>query len=60
MGSLILVRHGQASFGEKNYDKLSKLGHLQARLLGKFFKKEGVVFDKFFTGNMSRQLETLR
>ena len=60
MGSLTLVRHGQASFGEKNYDKLSELGHLQAQLLGKFFKEEGVVFDKFFTGNMSRQLETLR
>tara|TARA_B100000073_G_scaffold307472_1_gene277830 strand:- start:5451 stop:6098 length:648 start_codon:yes stop_codon:yes gene_type:complete len=60
MGSLILIRHGQASFGKKNYDKLSELGHLQARLLGKFFKEEGFTFDKFFSGNMSRQLETLR
>lgn len=29
-----LVRHGQASFGERNYDALSERGFLQARVLG--------------------------
>ncbi len=60
MGSLILVRHGQASFGKKNYDKLSELGHLQARLLGNFFKEENIKFDSFFTGSLTRQIQTLR
>ena len=29
MGILYLVRHGQASFGEADYDRLSPLGHRQ-------------------------------
>ena len=28
MTDIYLVRHGQASFGEKDYDNLSKLGWL--------------------------------
>lgn len=33
MGVLLLVRHGQASFGSGNYDQLSALGEIQADLL---------------------------
>jgi broad specificity phosphatase PhoE len=36
MGTLTLVRHGQASFGAANYDQLSPLGQEQARLLGQW------------------------
>ena len=28
------MRHGQASFGQDNYDRLSELGQAQARLTG--------------------------
>ena len=31
MAQFYLVRHGQASFGTDNYDRLSELGHQQAR-----------------------------
>ena len=34
MGHLLLVRHGQASFGADDYDVLSERGWAQARLLG--------------------------
>ena len=37
MPEFFLVRHGQASFGADNYDKLSALGHRQARWLGGYF-----------------------
>lgn len=60
MGRLTLVRHGQASFGDKNYDKLSKLGHLQSKILGNFFNQNDHTFDKFFCGTMSRQISTMQ
>ena len=39
---LYLVRHGQASFGEKNYDNLSPKGIKQSISLGKRLKKENL------------------
>jgi broad specificity phosphatase PhoE len=35
MGTLHLVRHGQASFGAADYDQLSDLGARQCRELGR-------------------------
>lgn len=58
MSILWIIRHGQASFGDSNYDKLSELGQTQSRILGKYLQKTGVVFDKVYTGDMSRQTET--
>jgi len=58
MSTLWIIRHGQASFGDSNYDKLSELGQAQSRILGKYLRKTGVVFDKVYTGDMSRQTET--
>ena len=34
VADLYLVRHGQASFGAADYDKLSALGERQSALLG--------------------------
>ncbi len=34
MGTLYLVRHGQASFGSDDYDRLSPLGQRQSQRLG--------------------------
>ena len=34
MGTLVLVRHGQASFMAAEYDRLSPTGEAQARKLG--------------------------
>ena len=38
MAQLILVRHGQASFGAPNYDELSDIGALQAETVGAFLR----------------------
>jgi len=54
-----LVRHGQASFGAKNYDKLSELGHQQARWLGEYFTARGITFSQVFMGDMVRHRETV-
>jgi broad specificity phosphatase PhoE len=58
MGSLYLVRHGQASFGADDYDVLSPLGHRQSVRLGEYFKYKGVTFDAAMTGTLKRQLQT--
>lgn len=62
MGTLYLVRHGQASFGEDDYDRLSPLGHQQARRLGQYlrqrFEREGVQIDSVLMGSLTRHRET--
>ena len=58
MGNLYLVRHGQASFGEDDYDKLSALGHQQSVRLGEYFAAKGIAFDAVVTGTLRRHAET--
>lgn len=58
MGRLLLVRHGQASFLERNYDKLSELGEMQARLLGEYWLRHKVCFDRVASGPRVRQRRT--
>jgi broad specificity phosphatase PhoE len=58
MGTLYLVRHGQASFGADDYDVLSPLGHKQAVRLGEYFKAKGITFDTAMTGTLQRQIGT--
>ncbi len=59
MGTLYLVRHGQASFGAEDYDKLSELGHRQSVRLGEYFALKGIRFDAVIAGTLRRHLETL-
>jgi len=59
MSILYLVRHGQASFGKANYDKLSELGEKQCRLLGDHWVKWGVRLDAVYTGTLERQKKSL-
>ncbi|MFO1338439.1 MAG: histidine phosphatase family protein [Burkholderiaceae bacterium] len=58
MGTLYLVRHGQASFGSDDYDRLSELGHRQSRALGEHFQQRGRRFGSVFTGTLRRHRET--
>jgi broad specificity phosphatase PhoE len=58
MGTLYLVRHGQASAFEDNYDRLSSLGERQARLLGAWWRRRGVKLDRVFAGPRVRQQRT--
>ncbi|RNI19900.1 histidine phosphatase family protein [Flexivirga caeni] len=56
--SVLLVRHGQASFGKSDYDQLSDLGRTQARLLGQFLSTREVTPDRIVSGSLHRQRQT--
>ncbi|MEH6500029.1 MAG: histidine phosphatase family protein [Pseudoalteromonas distincta] len=58
MGSIYLIRHGQASLGAENYDVLSPLGIQQSEILGEHFHKAGLTFDRSYAGEMDRQIDT--
>jgi broad specificity phosphatase PhoE len=58
MGTLILVRHAQASFFAADYDQLSALGREQATALGQYWARRGTVFDEVYTGPRARQRQT--
>ena len=59
MGTLYLVRHGQASFGSDNYDQLSPLGVRQCGRLGEYFASKGRRFDAVITGTLQRQIQSM-
>ena len=58
MGTLYLVRHGQASFGAADYDQLSPLGRQQSVRLGEYFAEKKLRFDHVLTGTLRRHLQT--
>jgi broad specificity phosphatase PhoE len=58
MAVIRLIRHGQASFGLKNYDQLSDLGYEQSRLLGRSLKRRIETPDLVVCGEMERHLQT--
>ncbi len=59
MAEILVVRHGQASFGADNYDELSDLGRQQSRLLGETLRAMGWEPDRAITGSLARQKQTL-
>ncbi len=59
MGQLILVRHGQASFGADDYDVLSEAGWEQGRALGTWCRDTGVLPTALVRGDLRRHRETL-
>ena len=58
MGQVILVRHGQASWGSADYDVLSPTGEAQARLVGRVLAARGVTPDLVVRGAMRRHRQT--
>jgi broad specificity phosphatase PhoE len=58
MGLVLLVRHGQASFGAEDYDVLSETGREQSRVLGRTLAAQGVVPAAVVHGAMRRQRDT--
>lgn len=58
MGSIYLIRHGQASFGADDYDVLSPVGVRQAEVLGEHLEQLGIVFDRCVSGSLRRQQHT--
>lgn len=57
MGTLFLVRHGQASYGEADYDRLSPRGEEQARALGPVLVAARL--DAVYVGPHRRQQQTI-
>ena len=63
MGTITLVRHGQANSAaqdEAGYDKLSDLGHQQALWLGEWIAAQDETFDLILSGSLRRHLETAK
>ena len=66
MGQLLLVRHGQASFGADDYDQLSDLGQKQSIRLGEYWQQmaaeqagsEALKFEAVFMGSLKRHRQT--
>ncbi len=58
MGTITLIRHGQASFGKANYDQLSDLGFEQGRELGRWFNQCQRKLDHIITGSLRRHEQT--
>jgi broad specificity phosphatase PhoE len=58
MGAIYLIRHGQASFGEADYDRLSPLGFEQGQVVGAELDRRSVRFTEARCGSLSRQHKT--
>jgi len=58
MATVYLIRHGQASFGTADYDRLSDLGIRQARLAGEYLAEDGRRSFAIFSGGLRRQVDT--
>ena len=59
MGTLHLVRHGQASFGADDYDQLSPLGVQQCQRLGEHLRNRGLAVQACYSGTLRRQIQSL-
>ncbi|MBJ7348743.1 MAG: histidine phosphatase family protein [Thermoleophilaceae bacterium] len=58
MAVIYLLRHGQASFGTGEYDRLSELGKQQAELTGRALARRLDTIDLLAHGEMERQRDT--
>jgi broad specificity phosphatase PhoE len=58
MPTVLLVRHGQASFGAADYDVLSELGRRQAELVAASLAERGYRPARLISGTLRRQQET--
>lgn len=62
MGTLTLIRHGQASFGADDYDQLSPLGERQAFRLGQYlqarYTRQGIAPEAVLMGSLKRHQQT--
>ena len=60
MGTLYVIRHGQASLFTNDYDRLSDLGRRQARTLAEAWLDRGLEFDAAWSGDLKRQVDTAK
>lgn len=60
VSTLYLIRHGQASFGSEDYDKLSTDGREQVSHLASHLRLLGTLPDALWSGSLRRQVDTVR
>jgi len=58
MSLLYLIRHGQASAGTHDYDRLSPMGQRQATSLGQWWTDQGFLPNQTSHGSRKRQRDT--
>ncbi len=58
MSRLLVIRHGQASFGADDYDQLSDLGQLQAERLADYILSSEPAFSRIVVGPCKRHAQT--
>jgi broad specificity phosphatase PhoE len=56
--TVLLVRHGQASFGASDYDVLSATGARQAEIVAATLARRGYAPSRLLTGSLRRQIDT--
>ena len=60
MAELLLIRHGQASFGAADYDQLSPVGEQQSRRLGAWLRETASAPALIASGSLRRHAQTLQ
>lgn len=60
MGVIMLVRHGQASTGQADYDRLSPLGEQQASVVGAELRARDLEPSIVLCGSLRRQQQTAK
>ncbi|HET6431308.1 histidine phosphatase family protein [Dyella sp.] len=60
MGDLLLIRHGQASFGAEDYDRLSPVGETQSQRLGAWLRGNEPAPVLVARGNLRRHAQTVQ
>ncbi len=60
MTDIYFIRHGQASFGTRDYDRLSELGKQQAQILADYLIDMEAYFPVIFSGSKQRQIDTAK
>ena len=58
MPLLVIVRHGQASFGAEDYDVLSPVGRQQAQVTAAALSAAGLDVARIVSGSLRRQVDT--
>ncbi|WAL67072.1 histidine phosphatase family protein [Amycolatopsis cynarae] len=58
MGAIYLIRHGQASYGAEDYDRLSGVGVEQGAVVGAELLRRNMRFTEARTGSLARQRKT--
>jgi broad specificity phosphatase PhoE len=56
--TILLIRHGQASYGTDDYDRLSEVGHAQATAVAAELRRRGSTIERIVHGSLARQRET--